>query len=405
MKQGDALAAGLKALPGAESSFANTQAVWRFLNNPRVTLPELAAPLLETAWQETALSQSDYALVAHDWSRLHFGKHESKQDRLQMTHNRDVGYELQSSLLICAATGIPIAPVAQNLVTVDGSWSTREAEIQASASHLDELSTRIDWLEQQPSGKKLVHIVDREADSIRHLRDWRERNWLIRAKAGSKAKHGDTTRTLKEIADTLDYRTVEIEPVQGTQAVLRVAETRVVFTRPGWMRRDGKRAQRVPGEPLMARLIVSRLESKDGKELAFWTLLSNLSEDVPAEQLARWYSWRWRIETFFKVLKGAGHQVESWLQQSGSALAKRLLVASQACVLVWRLMRRQHVEAVQARQFLARLSGRQLKRGVPESAPALLAGLFSLLQTLELLEHYSPEQLRKMAQMALGIEV
>lgn len=341
----------------------------------------------------------------HDWSRLNFNSHGSKTDRLQMTHATDVGYELQSSLLLSADSGIPIAQVVQNLVTAQGSWQSRAEEQQTTAPHLDELSERIAWLAQQPCSKQLVHIVDREADSVRHLRAWHEHHWLIRAKAGSKADYDGSAHNLKDIAAMLRYQTVPIEPVNGKHVVLQVAEAAVVLSRPAWPGGRQNKHQSLPGEPLPVRLIVSRRQDEDGKELAFWTLLSNVPAAVSAEELARWYSWRWRIESFFKVLKSAGHQVESWLQHSGSALAKRLLVASQGCVLVWRLMRRQGEEAAQARAFLQRLSGRQLKRGHQATAPALLAGLFALLQALELLEQYRPEQLREMARLVLGRDV
>jgi len=35
------------------------------------------------------------------------------------------------------------------------------------------------------------------------------------------------------------------------------------------------------------------------------------------------------------LLKSAGQHLEQWLQQSGDAFFKRLLIASQACTLVW----------------------------------------------------------------------
>ena len=38
------VAAGLNALPGAATSFASTQAAWRFYRNPNVSLPALARP-------------------------------------------------------------------------------------------------------------------------------------------------------------------------------------------------------------------------------------------------------------------------------------------------------------------------------------------------------------------------
>ena len=55
--------------------------------------------------------------------------------------------------------------------------------------------------------------------------------------------------------------------------------------------------------------------------------------------MALWYYWRWRIESYFKLLKSAGQQVEAWQQGTAEAIAKRLVVASMACVVVWRLAR------------------------------------------------------------------
>jgi hypothetical protein len=45
--------------------------------------------------------------------------------------------------------------------------------------------------------------------------------------------------------------------------------------------------------------------------------------------------WRWKIESFFKLLKSAGQNLESWQQETGLAIAKRLLVVSMACVLAY----------------------------------------------------------------------
>ena len=90
----------------------------------------------------------------------------------------------------------------------------------------------------------------------------------------------------------------------------------------------------------------------------------------------------------FKLLKSAGQQVEDWLQDDALAIAKRLVVASCACVLVWQLAAATNPQALDIQRFLVRLSGRQTKRRRPVTAPALLAGLWMLFSTLTLLEHY-----------------
>lgn len=87
-----------------------------------------------------------------------------------------------------------------------------------------------------------------------------------------------------------------------------------------------------------------------------WTLLTNTADETHCDETAQWYYWRWNIE--------------SWLQRSAGAILRRLLIASMAGVLVWRLQRSEGEENARARRLICRLSGRQQKRGRLESAPA-----------------------------------
>jgi hypothetical protein len=133
-----------------------------------------------------------------------------------------------------------------------------------------------------------------------------------------------------------------------------------------------------------------------GETLAVWYLLTNAPAEVSAATLALWYYWRWRIESFFKLLKSAGQAAEQWQQETGEAIARRLLVAAMACVLVWKLERATTPQATSFRDFMARLSGRQMKWGKTHTAPAVLAGLYVYLAMLEVLEHHSVEDLRSL---------
>ena len=84
------------------------------------------------------------------------------------------------------------------------------------------------------------------------------------------------------------------------------------------------------GEPLKVRLIVSKIVNEDGDVVAQWCLLSNVGSDVDDVQLALWCYWRWTIESFFKRLKGAGHQLESWKQET--ARATLIVTNGETCV-------------------------------------------------------------------------
>ena len=62
-----------------------------------------------------------------------------------------MGYDLQSSIILSDQTGQPIAPVAQRLVTANGSYATYQEETIAETieNHLDEVTHCISKLEQQ----------------------------------------------------------------------------------------------------------------------------------------------------------------------------------------------------------------------------------------------------------------
>jgi len=138
--------------------------------------------------------------------------------------------------------------------------------------------------------------------------------------------------------------------------------------------------------------VVSRILSEDGEVLAEWLLMCNIM-DMDASTLALWYYWRWQIECFFKLLKSAGHHLESWQQESAQAIAKRLLVASMACATVWAIAADNSKEAAELRAFLVKLSGRQMRHKKEFTNPALLAGLWVFLSMLEIMGSYSQEEL------------
>lgn len=402
IRVGEKLAPGLRALPDTQGSFASTQAAWRFYQNEQTCLPSLAQPLLAEAHKGVAERCDRYALCVADWSAVSFGTHKSKKDKKQRTHKHDVGYELQSSLLLNDRDGGPLAPIVQNLVPQEGVWSSYHDERICPQAHLDELTARMAWIDGQGFARPVVHIVDREAASVGHQRQWRKegRLFVIRDKGNSRVTFNGHSVKLGEVADSLVFEGTHEVLIKGKRATQYIAQAEVTLTRPAKPKKQvgGKRVVPVKGEPLCLRLIVSRIVDGKGKVLAEWLLLSNVA-GVEAKTIALWYYWRWRIESFFKLLKQAGHQLESWQQENSLALAKRLLVASMACVVVWQVAHSQLPEAKKVQTFLVKLSGRQMKHSKPVTWPALLSGLWVLLSMLEVLENYSMDELYKIREM------
>ena len=259
----------------------------------------------------------------------------------------------------------------------------------------------IHYLEQQRFEKPLVHIIDREGDSVGHIRQWQSAgsHWLVRVNDNPMVEYAGESMACKQVAKHLVFTQSGTVTYHGKPAKQWVAETRVCLTRDAKPSQKKCKKSPVPGEPVTARLVVNRVLSDKGEVLAQWLLLSNV-EDVNCATLALWYYWRWRIESFFKLLKSAGHQLEAWQQESALAIAKRLLVACMACVTVWAIAADQSNEAAELRQFLIKLSGRQLKRDKPITHPALLAGLWVYLSMLEVMDAYSPLELNRLKSTA-----
>lgn len=402
------VAAGLRALPAGGAAFASTQAAWRFYSNPAVSLPHLVEPLIASAKQLLTDEGGDFALVIHDWSELNYDLHTRKADRIAIRHKSSLGYSLQTALLISDRDGTPITPLAFSLWASNGLYTTRQPQVAADCSHLDELTDTVAAISQMELPRPVVHLIDRAADSVGHYRQWNEQKqaFVVRARAVPQVEVEGETLRLGRVAAGLPFglgQAVAIAPGVIGQQLL--AETKVTITRPAFPHRQKRGIKqhrgRVYGEPLQLRLVVSRIVLPDESLYAEWLLLTNLPETVSAERVAQWYVWRWKIESYFKLLKSSGHNLEHWQQESAEAIAKRLVVTAMAAVVIWQLARSQAPESEQARNLLVRLSGRQMRRDRPATESAMLAGLWTLLATLSALEQYSLDELRQVARLSL----
>jgi hypothetical protein len=343
MRNASPLVAGVACLPDKGQAFAATQAAWRFHNNDRVSLTDLVEPLRDVARQRATHATSPFLLLVHDWSKLAFflaRSQRGKKDLAQLTHANDLGYELTTALLVSPDDGSPLAPMELHCLTNDGLLSTRPHT--RALGHLDQVLPTMTASLKWELPKPLLHVIDREADSVGHYRRWHKlgHKFLVRADDRHVLWNGKRCRLStirRDLGRGRHFQEAGEASYQGKPATLFIAETEVVLDRPAKKKING-RSTAVPGSPLRVRYVLVQVRSEGGKILAEWMLLSNAPREwATTEQLARCYYWRWRIESFFKLLKSQGHQLEQWRQESGPAVARRLLVAAMACVVVWQL--------------------------------------------------------------------
>ena len=305
LQQATTTATGIAVPATVEKSFAVTQATWRFLDNDRVTPLALVEPLRRFARQQ--LVGTRYALAVIDWSKIDYRKHTAKKDIVQLTHQYDIGYELTSHLLVSTQSGNPIAPIQMHLKTANGFLSTAETAPIADTHHLEQVLPMMRSAAAMEFPTTLVHVIDREADSVFHLREWNAAGFLFLVRGddrlvhwrGELMKYSTIEKRLEAEGAFCFSREVTIKDKPGIQFV---TETEIVLVRPATRQAEG-RLVRIPGEALALRLVIARVvDPKSGGILSTWYLLTNVPSEVSAEQIALWYYWRWNIESFFKLL-------------------------------------------------------------------------------------------------------
>src|SRR4051794_2787939 len=170
-KTGSSTAPGPGATAGGIKPASFAQKLWRFCVDPRVEESALIEPLQEAVRREVA-ERPGVLLAIHDRSTLSFGNHPSKTDRATLTHAHDVGYDLAGVLMVRGDDGAPIAPVVVSLTTADGVLSTRDDAPAADTPHIDQIRGDLQYVRDLGLGATAVHVIDREADSVDHWRQW-----------------------------------------------------------------------------------------------------------------------------------------------------------------------------------------------------------------------------------------
>jgi len=160
----------------------------------------------------------------------------------------------------------------------------------------------------------------------------------------------------------------------------------------------GGRKWEKPGRALKVRLIVMDVREDLRSVLSRWMLLTNAPESWSAAGLlARCDSWCWGIESYSnsKLLESDGQQGECWRQQTRAAIARRLFVASMACVVVWQLQAGPSAEATDVITLAGEAERSTDEADRPFTAPALLVGLWVLLAAREALRDLNPDELTR----------
>jgi hypothetical protein len=143
---------------------------------------------------------------------------------------------------------------------------------------------------------------------------------------------------------------------------------------------------------------------RGGRRAHQWVLLTNLDE--PVAQIARIYTWRWRVHRLFFLIK-VGMRLQTWGEQDGLRIARRLALCSLAAMAIYQLRATAgdpaHTEVIRR---IATLGGWLGRKRDPIGPIVLTRGMLRFLGTLGLLDQFGLDGVWDMARSlskALGL--
>lgn len=341
-----------RPIPLACQDWSNTKAAYRFLSNSRVAENEIMQGHFDTTQQRFQASKGPI-LVLQDTTEFSYqrentapigitkvvnsGKDNAGRNRLHTV----CGILMHTSLAV-TTDGLPIGIPAIKFWTRDKFKGTKALakKINPTRVPIDKKES-IKWLENLRHSAKLlddpercIHIGDRESDIYELYCAAKEldTHFLVRTCVDRLAGDGKHT-----IADEMEY--VQVKGMHKFEIVTKGGKLEKVvldikYKRIKVLPPIGKQKK----YPDINLTIIHAEEHKvpKNRERISWKLMTDLKVDSKKEAVEKlhWYSLRWKIETFHKILK-SGCKAEELKLRTAQRLTNLISIF---CIISWRIL-------------------------------------------------------------------
>jgi len=339
------------SIPWICQDWANTKAAYRFFSNDRVSEEEILAGHFQST-RERFAAHSEPVLILHDTTEFIYHRDDvaavgvlydsiaGKDIRGQLRHYTVCGISMHSSLAV-TLEGLPLGLAAIKFWTRDKFHGCNALKKKVNPTRVPiERKESIRWLENLRQSTELlndpgrcVHIGDRESDIYELFCTAQQigTHFLVRTCVDRLA--GDGTGTIasemKQVRIQGLHR-IQVRDKKGdlSEAVLEIRYSRLVVRPP-----IGKQKN----YPNLILTVIHATErgTPRGRDKIEWKLLTDLPVRSRKEAIQKleWYSLRWKIETFHKIMKSGCKAEESKLRT-----AERLVnLLAVLCILSWRI--------------------------------------------------------------------
>jgi hypothetical protein len=360
------------SFPEIFTESADLESFYRFVNSDRFTWRDVLAPHAECTVRRAA--HFDCILMAHDTSDLSMALYEpdALREFFAPLSSRTQGMLFHAGLAIGFGPEQPVPLGLLNLQPYVHQHPDRPKDFQAfwegqGGWYPHEMARWFEGVSRsderlQASGARVIHVMDREADSYGLLSFLvgNDHRFVVRCVEHNR-RDGETGLPLSKVLENVPFvaqRTVRLgarSPLRGKRelakhparkertAELHFRAKKVVIKRP--QSRDSCYVETSWDElPETIELnVVQALELSppEGEAPVQWLLLTTEPIDTPEDivRIVDYYRARWLIEEFFKALK-TGCALEKRQVESAEAMLKTLALLAP---IAWQLLLIRHL--------------------------------------------------------------
>jgi hypothetical protein len=340
-----------QSIPLVCQDWANAKAAYRFFDNDRVSEADILAGHFQ-ATRDRMVASDGPILVLHDTTEFSYQR--EKPEAIGITKSINCGHDkagrprsytacgiLMHSSLAVTTEGLPLGLSAVKFWTRKKFKGTAALKKKINPTRVPiEKKESIRWLDNLRQSTELlsdpgrcVHIGDRESDiyELFCMAQQIETHFVVRTCVDRLAGAGDHTIAdeMEEVAVKGLHR-IEVRDNDGEpdEAVLEIKYRRIRVQPP-----IGKQ-KRYPALTLTVIHAEERGTPNNRKRID-WKLITDLPVQVRKDAIEKleWYSLRWKIEVFHKVLK-SGCKAEEAKLRTAQRLANLIAVY---CIVSWRV--------------------------------------------------------------------